>query len=57
MLPKPCSAARPGPVGCRHVQCQRGSPRKLVADEVLHPIGKIQPVLIGLNAPDRVESC
>ena len=28
----------------------------LVADEVLHPIGKIQPLLIGLNPPDRVES-
>ena len=28
---------------------------KLVADEVLHPIGKIQPLLIGLNVPDQVE--
>ena len=28
----------------------------LVADEVLHPISKIQPILIGLNPPDRVES-
>ena len=25
--------------------------RKLVTDEVLHPIGKIQPLLIGLNLP------
>ena len=25
--------------------------RKLVTDEVLHPIGKIQPVLIGLKLP------
>ena len=24
---------------------------KLVTDEVLHPIGKIQPLLIGLNLP------
>ena len=28
---------------------------KLVTDEVLHPIGKIQPLLIGLNVPDQVE--
>jgi len=28
----------------------------LVTDEVLHPIGKIQPLLIGLNLPDQVES-
>ena len=27
----------------------------LVTDEVLHPIGKIQPLLIGLNGPDQVE--
>ena len=25
------------------------------ADEVLHPIGKIQPLLIGWNLPDQVE--
>ena len=30
---------------------------KLVTDEVLHLIGKIQPLLIGLNAPERVQSC
>ena len=30
---------------------------KLVTDEVLHPIGKIQSLLIGLNAPDRVQGC
>ena len=28
----------------------------LVTDEVLHPIGKIQPLLIGWNLPDQVES-
>ena len=28
----------------------------LVTDEVLHPIGKVQPLLIGLNVPDQVES-
>ena len=28
----------------------------LVTDEVLHPIGKVQPLLIGLNLPDQVES-
>ena len=28
----------------------------LVTDEVLHPIGKVQPLLIGLNFPDQVES-
>ena len=27
----------------------------LVTDEVLHPIGKVQPLLIRLNLPDRVE--
>ena len=27
----------------------------LVPDEVLHPIGKSQPVLIGWNLPERVE--
>ena len=32
------------------------STHSLVADEVLHPIGKIQPLLIGLNLPDQVES-
>ena len=30
----------------------RQAARKLVTDEVLHPIGKIQPLLIGLNATD-----
>ena len=28
----------------------------LVTDEVLHPIGKVQPLLIRLNLPDQVES-
>ncbi len=28
----------------------------LVTDEVLHPIGKVQPLLIRLNPPDQVES-
>ena len=28
----------------------------LVSDGVLHPIGKIQPLLIGWNLPDEVES-
>ena len=28
---------------------------KLVTDEALHPIGKIQLLLIGLNLPQRVE--
>ena len=27
----------------------------LVTDEVLHLIGKVQPLLIGLNLPDWVE--
>ena len=42
--------------------CRLGSSRTassattLVTDEVLHPIGKIQPLLIGLNLPDEVES-
>ena len=35
----------------------RGSALALVPDEVLHPIGKVQPLLIGLNLPDEVESC
>ena len=35
----------------------RGSALALVADEVLHLIGKVQPLLIGLNLPDEVESC
>ena len=34
----------------------RGSALTLVPDEVLHLIGKVQPLLIGLNLPDRVES-
>ena len=29
---------------------------RLVADEVFHPLGKIQPLLIGLNLPDQVDS-
>ena len=29
---------------------------RLVADEATHPIGKTQPLLIGLNLPDLVES-
>ena len=28
----------------------------LVADEAIHLIGKIQPLLIGLNLPQRMES-
>ena len=35
----------------------RGSALALVTDEVLHLIGKVQPLLIGLNLPDEVESC
>ena len=35
----------------------RGSALAFVTDEVLHPIGKVQPLLIGLNLPDEVESC
>ena len=35
----------------------RGSALALVPDEVLHLIGKVQPLLIGLNLPDEVESC
>ena len=35
----------------------RGSALALVADGVLHLIGKVQPLLIGLNLPDEVESC
>ena len=34
-----------------------GSTILLVTEEVLHPIGKIQLLLIGWNLPDRVESC
>ena len=35
---------------------QQHLPRySLVTDEVLHPIGKVQPLLIGLNVPDQVE--
>ena len=40
-----------------HVVCWLGAIRRassattLVTDEVLHPIGKIQPLLIGLNLP------
>ena len=34
-----------------------GSVLALVPDEVLHLIGKVQPLLIGLNLPDEVESC
>ena len=53
-----CSAAWP-------VRVERGhgkwsitkSVMKLVADEVLHPIGKIQSLLIGLNASERVQDC
>ena len=53
-----CSAAWPG-----RVERGRGkwsitkSVMKLVTDEVLHPIGKIQPLLIGLSAPELVEGC
>ena len=35
----------------------RGSALALVTDGVLHLIGKLQPLLIGLNLPDEVESC
>ena len=34
---------------------QRLPRNSLVTDEVLHPIGKVQPLLIGLNVPDQVE--
>ena len=34
-----------------------GSTILLVTEEVLHPIGKIQLLLIGWNLPDQVESC
>ena len=34
----------------------RGSALAFVTDEVLHLIGKVQPLLIGLNLPDEVES-
>ena len=33
----------------------RGSALAFVTDEVLHLIGKVQPLLIGLNLPDEVE--
>ena len=37
---------------------QQHLPRySLVTDEVLHPIGKVQPLLIGLNVPDQVDPC
>lgn len=29
---------------------------RLIADEVFHPLVKIQPLLIGLNLPDQVDS-
>ena len=53
-----------GLVHCRMFRCfvpQRHpfglvSTHSLVTDEVLHPIGKVQPLLIGLNLPDQVES-
>ena len=35
----------------------RGSALALVTDEVLHPIGKVQPLLIGLNRSSPVEWC
>lgn len=41
--------ARPGEVRTFAVKA-------LVTDEVLHPFGKVQPLLIGLILPDRVES-
>ena len=63
MLPNWCNAPY-------LVQCCRVSPIEhwqetlsatnttttLVTDEVLHPIRKIQPLLIGWNLPDQVES-
>ena len=47
-----CSAARLGAIGRRRAwRWARLSALKLVTDEVVHPIGKIQPLLIGLNLP------
>ena len=54
-MPRPglVSAAAPQAMGSG----ARGSALALVTDEVLHLIGKLQPLLIGLNLPDEVESC
>ena len=32
------------------------STHSLVTDEVLHPVGNVQPLLIGFNLPDQVDS-
>ena len=61
-LARPC-LARPGLVSAGAPAVPqamgsgaRGSALALVTDEVLHLIGKVQPLLIGLNLPDEVES-
>ena len=61
--PGPVSAGAPAPASSvlarlprLKLRGVRGSALTLVPDEVLHLIGKVQPLLIGLNLPDRVES-
>ena len=41
--------------GAQDAGCRTLAAVGLVADGVLHPIGKIQPLLIGWNVPDPVE--
>ena len=63
MLPRWYRTARLGSVGCRKGVADRNgagegaasSSTTLVADEARRLIGKIQPVLIGCNAPLRLE--
>ena len=43
-------------LGARPGEVRTFAVKALVTDEVLHPIGKIQPLLIGWNLPDEVES-
>ena len=47
----PINAGRALPTQRQRAPRAAGSEMMLVADEVLHPIGKIQPLLIGLNLP------
>ena len=57
-LARPCLARAGAPAVPQAMGSgARGSALALAADEVLHPIGKVQPLLIGLNLPDEVESC
>ena len=56
----PCPAPASSVLACLprlKLRGVRGSALALVPDEVLHLIGKVQPLLVGLNLPDEVESC